>query len=75
MVSTGSACSSEILEISHVLDAIGLKHDAAHGSIRFTLGKKTTKEELDYTVKELIPIIKSLRQISPVHLNEKEIRK
>ncbi len=75
MVSTGSACSSEKLEISHVLDAIGLKHDAAHGSIRFTLGKKTTKEELDYTVKELIPIIKSLRKISPVHLNAEEIRK
>lgn len=75
MVSTGSACSSEKLEISHVLDAIGLKHDAAHGSIRFTLGRKTTKEELDYTVKELVPIIKSLRQISPVHLNEGEIRK
>ncbi len=75
MVSTGSACSSEKLEISHVLDAIGLKHDAAHGSIRFTLGKKTTKEELDYTVKELIPIIKSLRQISPVHLKAEEIRK
>ena len=75
LVSTGSACSSEKLEISHVLDAIGIKHDAAHGSIRFSLGKSTTKEELDYVVKELKQIIQSLRMLSPIHLNKEEIRK
>jgi cysteine desulfurase len=75
LVSTGSACSSEKLEVSHVLDAIGLKHDAAHGSIRFSLGKSTTKEDLDYVVKELKGIISSLRKISPVHLKMEEIRK
>ena len=75
LVSTGSACSSEKLEISHVLDAIGLKHDAAHGSIRFSLGKSTTKKELDYVVKELKEIISSLRRISPVHLKMTEVRK
>ena len=74
LVSTGSACSSEKLEVSHVLDAIGLKHDAAHGSIRFSLGKSTTKEDLDYVVKELKEIISSLRKISPVHLKMEEIR-
>jgi cysteine desulfurase len=74
LVSTGSACSSEKLEVSHVLDSIGLKHDAAHGSIRFSLGKSTTKEDLNYVVKKLKGIISSLRRISPVHLNKEEIR-
>jgi cysteine desulfurase len=75
LVSTGSACSSKKLEISHVLDAIGIKHDAAHGSIRFSLGKSTTKADLNYVVKELKSIIHSLRMLSPVHLNKEEIRK
>ena len=74
-VSTGSACSSNQLEISHVLDAIGLKHDSAHGSIRFTLGKRTKKSDLDYVLKELPIIISSLRKISPIHLKTEEIRK
>lgn len=73
-VSTGSACSSNKLEISHVLNAIGLNHDAAHGSIRFTLGKRTTKAELDYVIKVLPGIISSLRKISPIHLELNEIR-
>lgn len=73
-VSTGSACSSHKLEISHVLDAIGLKHDAAHGSIRFTLGKKTTKQDLDYVLKVLPGIIGSLRKLSPIHLKMENIR-
>jgi cysteine desulfurase len=75
LVSTGSACSSKKLEISHVLDAIGIKHDAAHGSIRFSLGKSTTKADLDYVVKELKGIIHSLRMLSPIHLNKGDIRK
>lgn len=73
-VSTGSACSSHKLEISHVLNAIGLKHDAAHGSIRFTLGKKTTKTELDSVLKVLPGIVDSLRKLSPLHLEMKDIR-
>lgn len=67
-VSTGSACSSEKLEISHVLDAIGLDHDYAHGSIRFSLGRHTKKEDLDYLIKELKVIVDSLRKISPLNL-------
>jgi cysteine desulfurase len=73
-VSTGSACSSQKLEISHVLDAIGLIHDAAHGSIRFTLGHKTTKQDIDYTVKVLKEIIENLRRISPIKVEMKDIR-
>ena len=61
--------------LKHVLDAIGIKHDAAHGSIRFSLGKSTTKAELDYVVKELKGIIHSLRMLSPIHLNKGDIRK
>ena len=73
-VSTGSACSSQKLEISHVLKAIGLRHEAAHGSIRFTMGRKTTKAELDYVIKVLPEIILPLRRLSPVHLKMTEIR-
>ena len=73
-LSTGSACSSTTLEVSHVLDAIGLVHDAAHGSIRVSLGKSTTKADLDYTIKEIVKIIKYLRQISPVKMELKDIR-
>jgi len=65
-VSTGSACSSQSLDPSHVLIAIGRNHETAHGSIRFSLGKGTTKKEIDYTIKELKKIIYFLRKISPV---------
>jgi len=65
-VSTGSACSSRSLEPSHVLLALGLKHEEAHGSIRFTLSKYTTENEIDYTVDELKKIVKKLREISPL---------
>ncbi len=73
-VSTGSACSSQKLEVSPVLDAIGLIHDAAHGSIRFTLGQNTTKKDIDYTVKVLKDIIENLRRISPITVKMKDIR-
>ncbi|MDD3083616.1 MAG: cysteine desulfurase family protein [Candidatus ainarchaeum sp.] len=66
MVSTGSACSSQSLEPSHVLTAMGIKHEIAHGSIRFSLGKFTTKKDIDYTIKELKKIVKNLRKISPI---------
>jgi cysteine desulfurase len=65
-VSTGSACSSQSLEPSHVLMAIGLKHGDAHGSIRFTLSKYTTKKELDYVVTKIKKSVKRLREISAV---------
>lgn len=65
-VSTGSACSSGSLQQSHVLKAIGLSPDLAQGTIRFSLSKSTTKEELDIVVDELEKIIKKLRKISPI---------
>ncbi|MFH1978865.1 MAG: cysteine desulfurase family protein [Patescibacteria group bacterium] len=62
--STGSACTSDNLEPSHVIMAIGRPYKYAHGSIRFTLGKSTTKQNLDYTLKVLPDIIKKLRGVS-----------
>jgi cysteine desulfurase len=63
--STGSACSSESLEPSHVLLAIGLKPEEAHGSLRLSLGKYTTKEDINYTLEVLPKIVNRLREISP----------
>jgi cysteine desulfurase len=63
--STGSACSSESLEPSHVLLAIGLKHHQAHGSLRLSLGRWTKKEEIDYVLKVLPEVVENLRKISP----------
>jgi cysteine desulfurase len=63
-VSTGSACSSKTLEASHVILALGKKHEDAHGTIRFSLSKFTTKEELDYTIKKLKEAVTILRKIS-----------
>lgn len=62
---TGSACSSTTLEPSHVLLAIGLKHEEAHGSLRLSLGRWTSKKEVDYVITTLPKIIKNLRKISP----------
>jgi len=64
--STGSACSSTNLKPSHVLTAIGLKPEEAHGSIRLTLSKYTTEKEIDYTIKQLKKIVKKLRRMSPL---------
>ncbi len=64
--STGSACSSAKLEPSHVLMAIGLEHEQAHGSLRLTLGRWTTEKEINYVLKVLPQIIKKLRRISPL---------
>ena len=69
--STGSACSSVKLEPSHVLLAIGLKHEQAHGSLRLTLGKWTKEEEIRYLLKVLSGIVKNLREISPFKKNFK----
>ncbi len=65
MGSTGSACSSNTLEPSHVLRAIGLKHEEAHGSLRLSLGKYTTKTDIDYVIKVLPKVVKRLRKMSP----------
>ena len=65
--STGSACTSESLEPSHVLKAIGLPHELAHGSVRFTLGRQTKREEIDYVTGILPGIIERLRSISPLY--------
>ena len=64
--SSGSACTSKTLEPSHVLLAIGLKHEEAHGSLLFTLGKQNTEEDVDYVVNALPDIVKRLRAISPL---------
>jgi len=63
-VSTGSACSSGSLERSHVLKGMGVPDQHNQGSIRFSLGRNTTKEDIDYTVAELVKIIKKLRSVS-----------
>jgi len=64
--STGSACSSKKLEPSHVLLAIGLKEVDAHGSLRISLGKENTKDDIDYAVKSIKEVVESLRNISPL---------
>ena len=65
--SSGSACTSGSLDPSHVLLAIGLPHEIAHGSLRLTLSHETTKDDLDYTVEELKKIIERLRSMSPLY--------
>lgn len=65
--STGSACSSASLEPSHVLMAIGLPHEIAHGSLRFSLGKDTTEAEIDRMLELIPPIIEKLRAMSPLY--------
>ncbi len=66
-VSTGSACSTGSLEPSHVLLAIGLSHELAHGSIRFSLGPQNTDDEIDYVLEQLPKVISSLREMSPLY--------
>jgi len=71
--SSGSACTAKTLEPSHVLLAIGLKHEEAHGSLMFTLGKENTEEEVDYAASLMPEIVKRLRAMSPLtpkELNE-----
>jgi cysteine desulfurase len=64
--STGSACSSKSLEPSHVLLALGLKPEEVHGSLRLSLGKYNTKEEIDYIIETLPKVVEKLRKISPL---------
>ena len=65
--SSGSACTSGSLDPSHVLLAIGLPHEIAHGSLRLTLSEETTKEEIDFTVDKLRDIVQNLRNMSPLY--------
>ena len=65
--SSGSACTSGSLDPSHVLLAIGLPHEIAHGSLRLTLGEDTTKEDIDYVVDCLKKIVADLRAMSPLY--------
>lgn len=65
--SSGSACTSGSLEPSHVLLALGLPHEIAHGSLRLTLGRDNTDAEIDYVLECLPPIVERLRQMSPLY--------
>lgn len=65
--SSGSACTSGSLDPSHVLLAIGLPHEIAHGSLRLTLGDETTKEDVDYVIDQLKEIVEKLRSMSPLY--------
>lgn len=65
--SSGSACTSGSLDPSHVLLAIGLPHEIAHGSLRLTLSDETTKDDIDYVVEELKQVVERLRNMSPLY--------
>ena len=65
--SSGSACTSGSLDPSHVLLAIGLPHEIAHGSLRFSLGRETTEEQIDYVLEQLPKIVERLRAMSPLY--------
>jgi len=66
IVTTGSACFSRTLEPSHVILALGLKHEDAHGSVRFSLSRYSTREEMDYAIDNAKAVVEQLRRISPV---------
>ncbi|WP_213950806.1 cysteine desulfurase NifS [Tepidanaerobacter syntrophicus] len=70
--SSGSACTSGSLDPSHVLLAIGLPHEIAHGSLRLTLGRENSEEDVDYVLEVLPDIINKLRQMSPLFAKRKE---
>ena len=70
--STGSACSSASLDPSHVLLSIGVPHERAHGSLRLSISNETTKEDVEYILEKLPPIIQRLRDMSPLYENVKE---
>jgi cysteine desulfurase len=72
---TGSACTSQSLEPSHVLLSIGLPYEMAHGSLRFTMGHSTTQADIDYVLKILPEIVAKLREISPARLRMCENKK
>ena len=65
--SSGSSCTSGSLDPSHVLLAIGLPHEIAHGSLRMTLSEETTKEDMDYVVDSIRQTVERLRSMSPLY--------
>ncbi len=67
MASSGSACTSGSLDPSHVLIAMGLSHEIAHGSLRLTIGRETTMEDIDFTIDKLKIIVQKLRSMSPLY--------
>ena len=67
IASTGSACASGSLDPSHVLLAIGLPHEIAHGSLRLTVGEDTTPEDIDYTIESIKNVLERLRAMSPLY--------
>ncbi|MBI5794441.1 cysteine desulfurase [Candidatus Uhrbacteria bacterium] len=69
--STGSACTSASLDPSHVILSLGLPYEVAHGSIRFTLGRSTTMEDIEYVIATLPPLVEKLRTLSPVRVDPK----
>ena len=72
--SSGSACTSGSLDPSHVLLAIGLPHETAHGSLRISLGDENTKEDVDYLLEVLPPIVSRLRDMSPLYEKVKKAK-
>jgi len=71
--SSGSACTSGSLEPSHVLMAMGICHQTAHGSVRMTLGRNTSDEEIEYVLKTLPPIVERIRMMSPLYDKHTEV--
>ena len=69
--STGSACASSSLDPSHVILATGVSYEAAHGSLRFTLGRSTKPSDIDYVLKVVPDVVQKLRHMSPVNLDMK----
>lgn len=69
--SSGSACTSGSLEPSHVLVSMGLTHELSHGSVRFSLGKSNTVEEIDYLLEIMPPIVERMRSMSPLYAGAK----
>ena len=65
--SSGSACTSGSLDPSHVLLAIGLPHEIAHGSLRLTMSEENTREEMDFVVESIKEIVERLRNMSPLY--------
>ena len=74
-LSSGSACTSHSLDPSHVILAMGLPFEVAHGTLRFTLGKTTNEKGIDKLLEVLPGIVEALRQISPVNLTVEEVTK
>ncbi|MBZ0253931.1 MAG: aminotransferase class V-fold PLP-dependent enzyme, partial [Candidatus Methylomirabilis sp.] len=66
-VSSGSACTSASLEPSHVIRALGVKEELAHSSIRFTLGRRSTEQDVDTTIEKVKAAVKRLRDMSPLY--------